>query len=192
MTGPDYPNLASVVIVGHSAGGQFTNRYAAFERIAPAVRERATVHFVVANPSSYVYLDGRRYHPATRDLRSLSSAERSACPRFDTYRHGLAGTDPYGQAIVPSAVRARFAAGTVTYLLGSLDTDRTDPQLDTSCAAGWQGRDRLERGRLYQRSLRLIYGMSIEARHRFVTVAGVGHDASGMYQSVAGRQALFD
>src|SRR5881394_1441722 len=56
-----FPNLMWVVIAGHSAGGQFTQRYAAFTDInlqpAPLA---ALVKFVPANPSSYVYLNEYR------------------------------------------------------------------------------------------------------------------------------------
>jgi hypothetical protein len=188
-----YPNLRSVVIAGHSAGGQFAQRYAASNRVGPTLAQRSlSLRFVVANPSSYLYLDARRYDATEEAMRELTSAERAACPRFDTYRHGLLGPGPYGSTLDGAAVRGAYAAQTVTYLLGSLDTDPNDPDLDASCAGRWQGRHRLERGQLFQRSLQLIFGTGIDDTHRFDIVPDVGHEASRIYRSTAGMRALFD
>lgn len=191
--GTRFPNLRSVVIAGHSAGGQFVNRYAATNRVAATLAERGiTTRYVVANPSSYLYLDARRYDPDSRTFRVLTSAEKAACPRFDTYRHGLAGTGPYGVALDGRAVRSQLATRSVAYLLGGLDTATDDPSLDSSCAARWQGRHRLERGQRYQRSLPVVLGSAASARQTFAVVPDVGHDAQAMYRSSAGLRALFD
>src|SRR5215468_10453185 len=52
------PNLRTIVVAGHSAGGQFVSRYA----MANLAHEGLVVPvtYVVANPSSYAYLDGLR------------------------------------------------------------------------------------------------------------------------------------
>jgi len=53
-----FPNLKHIVVAGHSAGGQFVNRY----EMANTVHEKlgVPVTYVVANPSSYAYLDNTR------------------------------------------------------------------------------------------------------------------------------------
>jgi len=53
-----FPNLRSIVLAGHSAGGQFVNRY----EMANQVHEKLAVpvRYIVANPSSYGYLDATR------------------------------------------------------------------------------------------------------------------------------------
>ena len=56
-----WPALDLVVLAGHSAGGQFVQRYAAAGR-APTMLSHHGIQtrFVVANPSSYLYFDERR------------------------------------------------------------------------------------------------------------------------------------
>jgi len=54
-----FPQLARVALVGHSAGGQFIHRYAACGR-APKTSPGMPVSYVTANPSSYLYLSPHR------------------------------------------------------------------------------------------------------------------------------------
>jgi hypothetical protein len=60
-----YPNMNKISILGHSAGGQMVQRYAITSLLAAAYDEDEygdiDMQFVVANPSSYTYLDGRRF-----------------------------------------------------------------------------------------------------------------------------------
>ena len=53
-----FPNLSQIVVAGHSAGGQYVNRYS----MANTLHETLgiPVNYVVANPSSYAYLDADR------------------------------------------------------------------------------------------------------------------------------------
>jgi len=69
-----FPNLERVVVAGHSAGGQFTNRFAAGSRVAPELQEAGidVVHFVIANPSSYLYLSSERPVPVAEKQVSLT------------------------------------------------------------------------------------------------------------------------
>jgi hypothetical protein len=54
-----FPGLTRITLVGHSAGGQFTQRYAAGGR-APDTLRGVTIGYVTANPSSYLYLNSYR------------------------------------------------------------------------------------------------------------------------------------
>jgi hypothetical protein len=187
-----YPGITTVAVAGHSAGGQFVNRYSAMSVITATLATRhIATRFVVANPSSYLYLDGRRPDPASGAIRTLTATEQASCRRYDTYRYGLVGDNPYGGLIPAATVRSRFAGHDVTYLLGSLDTDPADPTLDTSCPGEWQGPQRYARGIHYRSSLGMVFGAGIDVHHRFQTVPGVAHDASAMYGSALGRAALF-
>jgi hypothetical protein len=59
-----HPNLKRILIGGHSAGGQLTNRYAASSSVPDTLKAKGiAVRFAVMNPSSYLYLDGRRPVP---------------------------------------------------------------------------------------------------------------------------------
>ena len=55
-----FPNLDLISVVGHSAGGQTVQRYALTTSLPPVVRPGLSVRFIVANPSSYGYLDETR------------------------------------------------------------------------------------------------------------------------------------
>lgn len=55
-----YPNLRQLVVTGHSAGGQTVQRYALVTRSAPSAPPGSPkLRFVVANPSSFGYLNAR-------------------------------------------------------------------------------------------------------------------------------------
>jgi pimeloyl-ACP methyl ester carboxylesterase len=172
-----FPNLTSIVVAGHSAGGQFVQRYAATN-----TDDRVT--FVVANPSSYLYFGPER--PARSGF-----AVPERCARYNDYKYGLdrLETVPYMAAIGADAISGRYAASRVTYLLGSDDTER-DESLDTTCEADAQGAVRLQRGQRFYEHLRLAFGNGIYARHSLVVVEGVGHSARDMFTSGPGRAAL--
>src|SRR5262245_32660666 len=71
-----FPNLETVVLIGHSAGGQFVARYVAGGR---GCADRAVkVRYVVMNPSSYLYVDGRRRSAATK----FEVPSRPACSDY--------------------------------------------------------------------------------------------------------------
>lgn len=184
-----FPNLGSVVVVGHSAGGQFTNRYAAASRVGIDTATGPSYRFVIANPSSYLYLDGRRYHAGV--LGPLTAGEVAACPGYDNYKYGLVSPYVYLRDNNAAAIPERYRARNVVYLLGDADTSTTDASLDKSCEGEWQGSQRLERGTLFYQYLANVYGSTVYSTHSKVVVAGIGHDAKGMYVSAKGVAALF-
>ena len=56
-----FPNLKTVVLAGHSGGGQLVQRYAAVGRSAAALAAAGIqVRYVIANPSSYLYFSDER------------------------------------------------------------------------------------------------------------------------------------
>jgi pimeloyl-ACP methyl ester carboxylesterase len=82
-----FPNLREVIVTGHSAGGQFTQRYAALNAIEPRLADAGVrVRYVVANPSSYMYLNPLRF--INGRFRTIGSRAES-CPNWNTYRYGL-------------------------------------------------------------------------------------------------------
>src|SRR5690606_25404815 len=48
-----FPNLAKIVVAGHSAGGQFANRYGMSNKVHDSLG--VAVSYVVAHPSSYAW-----------------------------------------------------------------------------------------------------------------------------------------
>jgi acetyl esterase/lipase len=139
-------------VVGHSAGGQFVTRYAAGTRMQGLT-------YIVANPSSYMYLDDSR--PVGGD-----------CPDFNEYGYGLEELNSY----MSVGVAPDYPDRNVIYMLGSLDT-KVDKHLDTSCEANRQGRNRYDRGVHFYEHLARHYRRPV---HRKVVVADVGHSPSRM------------
>lgn len=179
-----YPNLREVVVAGHSAGGQFSQRYAATSQ-AEQTLSGIRVRYVVSNPSSYMYLNGKRWKDGA--FRGLDEIQRLKCRGWDDYKYGLDRRSGYVGRLSGSEVRAQYRQRLVTYLLGELDTER-DGDLDKGCEADWQGKHRLRRGELYFRHMNDFYAPH---RHTLVKVPNVGHTAGGMYTSAVGRGVLF-
>lgn len=175
------PALDETLVVGHSAGGQFTNRYA-------ATTESDLDRFVVANPSSYVYLDDRRWD-GTR-FRSLTADDFEDCPNVDEWKYGLRDLFDFPRAIGADQIRDQYRNRRVTYLLGESDTERNS-SFDSSCEADAQGASRLERGQLYHQYLGELYGSDVYADHTLSLVSNVGHSGRKMFLSPDGRAALF-
>lgn len=93
-----YPNLRKISFLGHSAGGQMVQRYAVMSTLAALWDLEADVdlRFVIANPSSYTYLDNRRFEyncgncdcnrrNCTCDKGCAPTSSRLGVP----YRHGV-------------------------------------------------------------------------------------------------------
>lgn len=205
-----FPNLEMIVIAGHSAGGQFAHRYAATngrDGNLGGVRMR----YIVANPSSYLYLDDQRPYTdyssgvgvpysqldtpfGTYWLTNPGFSGVPICPgSYNDWKFGLSDLNNYSSAVGVPTIRLRLTTREVTVLLGTADNDPNADDLDTSCPSTLQGTDRYERG------LRLINHLDIRFpwhSHRQVDVVGVAHSQSGMFGSapgspVTGVDALF-
>lgn len=184
------PNLTEIVVVGHSAGGQLAQRYAATTDINADPAMDIPVRFVVANPGSYVYLDSRRPNSAGTVFATPTAGEISAAPGYNTWKYGLQGTLPPYVAARSATIPARFSGHTVTYLLGDADNDPGDPDLDTSPEANLQGAHRYDRSTKFFDYLSAFYAPR-PASHSKLVVPGVGHDPELILASANGRTALF-
>jgi len=181
-----FPALQSVVIAGHSAGGQYVQRYAV---LRAAVEGAPPLRFVVANPSSYLYLDARRPDPAAPGAFPVPADSACAANR---YKYGLERGNGYVERAVAAlgvaGLAERFRRENVTYLLGESDNDPNHRLLDKGCAAMAQGPTRLARGMAFKLYLERYFAPNAQ---RFATVPGVGHNAARMFRSPAGLAALF-
>lgn len=176
-----FPALRSIVVTGHSAGGQFVQRYAAGNRIDHDLG--LPVRYVVANPSSYMYLDARR--PTKNGFGAYEGA--ADCPDYNKYRYGMEDRAGYLAATPDAEILARFPRRAVTYLAGELDVRQDDPSLDKTCPAMAQGPNRRERALNFANYIRTLY----KAGHAFAVVPSCGHDARCIYVSAEGRRAVF-
>ncbi len=173
------PGLRRVVIAGHSAGGQFVQRYAVAGHGAKLLAERdVALRYVVANPSSYVWFGAQRPMPV----------DSAKCPDFDRWKYGIEAAPAYAGATAD--LEARYIARDVVYLLGQADTGTGDDVLDQGCAAMAQGPTRYARGMNYLFSLELRHPNLV--RHRIINIWDVGHDADRVFGSACGLAALFD
>ncbi len=84
-----FPNLKTIVVSGHSAGGQFVERYAMASTVHDSLAVKPS--YVVMNPSSYAYLD---------ELRPTERGVREGCGRHGTWIPRLAAR------AIPAALRA--------------------------------------------------------------------------------------
>jgi hypothetical protein len=180
----NFPNLTEIVVAGHSAGGQFAQRYAAFSKAA-LTDQGSKMRYVVANPSSYVYMNGKRW--INGKFRGLREDQRLLCRGWDRYGYGLRKRKRYVAARSKSQVRKDYKGRRVTYLLGE-DDNKRDGDLDKTCEADYQGRNRLRRGRIFMRFMDKYHPSNV---HSLVTVPGVAHSGGGMFTSPEGRSVLF-
>ena len=175
-----FPALTEIVMTGHSAGGQVAHRYAAASR-AEENFGAVSFRYVVANPSTYLYLR------AEREVDSIFVApDVSGCPGYDDWHYGLQSPYNYATVVGVDTIRAQLIRRDVRILIGSADT--LSAQLDVSCGANLQGRHRFERG---QTLVRFMDWLSSLHRHQEMIVPGSGHSSSGMYLSAVGLDALF-
>ena len=82
-----FPNLTRIVITGHSAGGQFVNRFAGGSQAEGQLkRKHINVRYIVSNPSSYLYFSKERWDDKS-DKRLFQykvpdQAAVTGCPRL--------------------------------------------------------------------------------------------------------------
>ena len=181
-----FPDLRSVVIAGHSGGGQVVQRYAILGRGGAALPAGVTVRYVVANPSSYAWFSDDR--PDGKD--GFAPFDTASCPRFDHWKYGMRGLPPYAGGATQAELEHTYLTRNVIYLLGTADTNPHHPALDRSCMGEAQGPYRLARGLAYTKYLRRRDGAAFQQPVHLIQ--GIGHDAIGMLTSACGLAALFD
>ena len=175
-----FPALTEITMTGHSAGGQVAHRYAATSR-AEEIFRSMTMRYVVANPSTYLYIRQERESAGT-----FSVPDGSSCSDYDDWHYGLAERNTYAGSMVVDTIRAQLVRRDVRILIG--DADSLSASLDVSCGANLQGPYRFTRGR---RLVRFMDQFFPQHRHREIIVPGIGHSSSSMYLSAVGLDALF-
>ena len=197
-----FPNLRSIVIAGHSAGGQFAVRYAMANRVQDRVS--VAMSYVVANPSSYTYLDvlrpthaamisryptlapGYQRVPEPSQKPFVEFENAKACPGYDKWPYGLEERVGYSANVSNADLKRQLVARPVTYLLGELDILPLYG-FDSTCSAMAQGPTRLARGVAYTKYVTEVLG----AQHRQVIVPACPHSARCMLTSDVSLPVLF-
>lgn len=199
-----FPNLKTIVLAGHSGGGQAMQRYAIVGR-AERVVAGTGIHlrYVIANPSSYFYFtderpDFRGTTPQNTTLPAATfrfmTATGAGCRDFDHWR--LGPVDVHEDYVRQSAAAGwqaledAYAKKDVVYLLGTADVDPREKDLDVSCGGEMQGPNRFLRGQAYYAWLQARHAADWNQRLWFVP--DVAHSAGRMYTSECGVAALFE
>ena len=192
-----YPNLQHLTLVGHSSGGQTVQRFALTTTMPPDSRMR----FVVANPSSFAYLDDKRWLKQGTSEERLAvppASVRASCPRYNEWEWGFApGGEqaPYIKVNTTAQYKSAYETRDVRYLIGGNDVcnEAMTPGcishgLETTCMDMMQGYNRRYRAEHYVNHLAAYYGHAV---HRSSVVPSVGHDHSLMFESKHGVNEIF-
>lgn len=175
------PYLESICIIGHSAGGQFVNRFAAgnsIEDLYPSIQFR----YAIANPSSYLYFSPER---AVQSIKGKFQIPLTS-PAYDEYKYGIASipNTKYMSDVGKEELARRYSQRKVNYFLGSNDIFK-DSELDINPPAMLQGNNRFERGNIYFDYLIHFFGHQIQENHRKIILPGVGHSPIQVFNSEA-------
>jgi pimeloyl-ACP methyl ester carboxylesterase len=198
-----FPNLKTIVVAGHSAGGQFVERYVMASTVHDSLAVKPT--YVVMNPSSYAYLDELRptatayptdvatQAPGFREPLPKKAPEPFArfhdaesCTGFDRWPYGLRDRNGYAAKVPEEQLKKQVIERPTTYLAGEYDILPLHG-FDSSCAAMAQGNSRLARAFAFARYIDERFG----AKHEVHQVDGCGHSGRCMLNAGESLKFLF-
>ncbi len=179
----NFPNIETIVIMGHSAGGQMVNRYAASGIFENKIAKPAgiEVRYIVMAPSSYLYFNNERIN---RTLNKYSAPENP--PKgFNRWAYGLGNIYTYHKKfhITAEMMINQYPSKKILYLVGSKDNDPNETSLDKKPPAMLQGNNRLKRGEIYYNYLIHYFGDSIKQNQKYHVVRGAGHSGRSLMLS---------
>jgi len=198
-----FPHLQKIVVAGHSAGGQFVNRYEMSNQVHDSAG--VPISYVVANPSSYAYIDALRptasafqgnvavsapgFTPSTSVVPPSSFvpfSDAHNCTTYNDWPFGLKNRSGYAARVSEDQLRKQLVNRPVTYLLGEADVLPLGV-FDTSCPAMAQGSTRLARGLAFGKYAKETRG----AQHATVVVPFCGHSARCMFTADVTLSLIF-
>ena len=189
-----FPNLRTIVIAGHSAGGQFVTRYEMANKVHDTLGVK--LDYVVSNPSSYAYLDAARpVYEAGTATRPVGDATGQVgtfrdgrnCTTYDLWPYGLKNRTGYTANIPDAQLKRQLAARATSYLLGELDILPLGG-FDSSCPAMAQGPTRLARGQAFVNYVNTKYDAK---QHKALVIPLCGHNARCMFTAEPALPILF-
>jgi hypothetical protein len=197
--------MKSIVVAGHSAGGQFANRYEMSNKIHDTLGVPIT--YVVANPSSYAWPDAVRplaqgdADPAKAkegwdqpDVTPLpphteytfGPFDASKAPTFNRWPSGFENRTGYNASLTDAQLKKQLVERPTTYLLGQVDTLPLGG-FDRSPNAMAQGPTRRSRGEAFFKYVTETLG----AKHTILIVPECGHNDRCMYTTNIVFPAIF-
>jgi pimeloyl-ACP methyl ester carboxylesterase len=197
-----FPNLAVIVIAGHSADGQFVSRYEMANQVQGNLG--VAVSYVIANPSSYAWPDATRVLPVDDAAAgnaadgwkadephtkfSYGKFDATKAPGYDQWPYGLENrARGYTAKTGDDQLRRQLASRTATYLLSQVDTLPLGG-FDDSPAAMAQGPTRRARGEAFVRYLDEHLGAT---NSRTLIVPECGHNDRCVFTTDAVLAVLF-
>jgi len=196
-----FPNLKSIVVAGHSAGGQFVSRYEMANKVHETLGVPVT--YVVANPSSYAWPDVTRAMPiddASPANAVLGWKEETAhtgftygafdaakVPAYNRWPYGLeTRTGGYTAKISDAQLKNQLISRPTTYLLSQVDTLPLGG-FDGSPPAMAQGATRRARGEAFVKFINEQMG----AHAKVMIVPECGHNDRCVYTTDAVLPVIF-
>lgn len=196
-----FPALRTIVVAGHSAGGQFVARYQMANRVHESLGVPVT--YVVANPSSYAWPDATRPLPIgdaapeaargaweTEDVHtqfSYGPFDAAACANYNRWPAGLADrTGGYTVKTSDETLKRQLVSRPTTFLFGQVDTLPLGG-FDSSCPAMAQGATRRARGEAYVKYVNEQLG----AKHAVQIVPECGHNDRCVYTTDSVLPVIF-
>jgi hypothetical protein len=174
-------NLKTITLAGHSAGGQYLQRYAAGygarlvkgstdSKFWKSFQEKTPVNFIIGNPGSFMFMSKWRPNSITKCKKS-----------YNEYKYGLSGVkaNAWLGKFSEKALQEGYKEVHVAWIQGDEDTKRQGP-LDMTCEADTQGKNRLERGKNFYKNLK---EMGIR-NHVQVIEKGYGHTSSVLHDEI--------
>ena len=178
----NFPNLKTIVFAGHSAGGGFVTRYHMSNQVHDTLGVPVT--YVIANTSSYTYLDANRPVEGAAEVRPFR--DRANCTTYDRWPYGLSERVGYSARLTDDQLKKQVVGRPAVYMLGQLDTLPL-AGFDTSCPAYAQGPHRLGRGEAFVSYIKQTYG----AQHKGMVIPMCGHNARCMFTADSALPILF-
>lgn len=179
------PNLRQIVLAGHSAGGQFMNRYAASSPMITTLTDMSIdVKIMPMNPSSWLYLDNKRLKKGTKNMFEVPSSRNSCDGKYNDYKYGLDDYNSYLKASGKKQIRQWYGEREIIHFVGDKDTGRKN--LDIRCKAMLQGENRFERAKTYHRYLKNYYGSDNVGNLPLVIIPNISHSGRGIINSTKG------
>ena len=185
----NFPNLTHIVVTGHSAGGQFANRYEMSNKVHGKLGG-VTVSYAVANPSSYAWpaavrpLPVGNADPSTADKEALGDDgetvntnftygpfDSAKAPGYDKWPAGLEDRAGYTAGMSDEQLIKQLVERPTTYLLGQVDVLPLGG-FDSSPSGMAQGPTRRARGEAFVKYVNETLG----AKHEAIIVPECGHN----------------